>query len=477
MGYAPYWVWGNLNLHLDVVDIIAYFGVKAYGNGSLGNAHHWGTPQFKAFVNAAHQAGAKVVLTVTGFDTSTIRTILTNSTSKTNLINNLVNIVAQSNGDGVNIDFEGVPSDVRAQLVDFVRDLKSALATKISNPHVSLATPAVDWRKAFDYKALSQYADFLFIMGYDYHWPGGNPGPVSPLYSSDLWGKYSLSWTMNDYFNKVGAQNILSVILGLPLYGEDWPVKAQIIPAKAAAKATPVLWDVAMVESQQYSNHWDPESFTPYYTYTDGSTPHQVWYDNIKSLHAKAMLAKDNGLGGIGFWALGYAQQDDKLWQDIKTMVFEPIEQGYDNPPDTAMDAYIADDSTSMEDIKEVNHSDTSVDTEKDQGTTKDIQVHDTYNKPDKTITYDESQLSDQQTDSVIKHKDNGSTKQQDTSKELNAQMDTSAGLDQGLDNTHSSKGGGCTTSNTPSSNLWFLFLLLAFLWIRHGKSLNNRSN
>ena len=43
-------------------------------------------------------------------------------------------------------------------------------------PEVVVDMPAVDWSDAYDESTLATLSDGLFIMGYDYHYSGGDPG-------------------------------------------------------------------------------------------------------------------------------------------------------------------------------------------------------------------------------------------------------------------------------------------------------------
>ena len=69
-------------------------------------------------------------------------------------------------------------------------------------PEVVLATPAIDWSNAYDYDTLADISDGLFLMGYDFHWSGGDPGPVDPLYGGSPWSQWSLDWSVQDYLSK-----------------------------------------------------------------------------------------------------------------------------------------------------------------------------------------------------------------------------------------------------------------------------------
>jgi len=129
----------------------------------------------------AHNNGVQVVLTVVCFDSDDIATLLGNPAHRQNLIDNLLAQVQAGGADGVNVDFEGVPGDQRDNLTAFMADLAQAFHTTIPGSQVTMATPPVDWRDAFDYDALADVCDGLMIMGYGYHWKGvPTPDPYLP---------------------------------------------------------------------------------------------------------------------------------------------------------------------------------------------------------------------------------------------------------------------------------------------------------
>ena len=442
MGYLPYWMWGELDLHLDVVDIVAYFGVEARSDGTLGSPHDWGSKDFTKLANAVHDAGGKVVLTLVCFKSSTISAILNNTAVRSKIISAVVELVVRGNGDGVNIDFEGVLSQDKEKLVEFVKLLHSALAAEIPKPHISLATPAIDWRDAFDYDRLAQNASFLFIMGYDYHWPGGAPGPVSPLKGSARWGKYSLEFTVQDYLQWGGVHNSRKFILGLPLYGEDWPVKSLTVPAKSLGKASPVVWDAAQTESATYGRLWDAPSYTPYYQYTEEGTNHQVWYDDVDSFIPKARLALENNFGGVGVWALGYAQNDSKLWSELKRLVFEEIPSSSD---DEGMDT------------SELAYEDIEAEGEIDQDS--DISLADVLELSDRS---NEMELAGEFQKEIAEQKI-GERDIDITKRDRYSSLDMSP-------ERRAESSGGCSGSSRPSSPVVLLLVLVVMLELRNAK-------
>ncbi|MDC0234974.1 glycosyl hydrolase family 18 protein [Candidatus Marinimicrobia bacterium] len=315
-GYHPYWQgtkWQNYNY--DLLSTIAYFSAEANGSGELTNLHGWPATDL---INKAHKNGVEVVLTVTLFNKTDLETLLSNDNNRTTLINNLVNQVKSANGDGVNIDFEAFPASQKSNLVTFVKDLRAALRNEISHAQVTLATPAVDWSSAWDFNALADASDGLFIMGYDYHWKGSSTtGAVAPLKG----GSYNITNTVNTYLSVTG-NNANKIILGCPYYGIQWPTSSGDKGANTTDNGSAVIYNDAESKALSYGKIWDSDSETPWYRYQNNGW-YQTWYDDSLSLSNKYDFAISKNLGGIGMWALGYDSGYDQLWNALKTKLAE----------------------------------------------------------------------------------------------------------------------------------------------------------
>ncbi|MFT7520022.1 MAG: spore germination protein YaaH, partial [Kiritimatiellia bacterium] len=234
-GYVPYWADDLSTLPWDDLSHIALFSAAATFDGRLTETSKWG--DIDGALAYGRTYDVRIHLTVTNFKTSELRTLLGSKTNRDRLIDALAAEVKRTGVHGVNIDFEGLPSDRREQMVTFTHDLQAKV------PEVVLATPAVDWRRAWDYAALTQYAD-LFIMGYGYHWGGSDyAGPVDPLYGGSPWAKPALDWTIADYPDH-GARPE-RVIVGLPLYGYSWSTASDAVPAKTTARGSSIVYTSA----------------------------------------------------------------------------------------------------------------------------------------------------------------------------------------------------------------------------------------
>ncbi len=323
-GFYPYWMGSAYyDLRYDLLSTIAYFSAEISANGNIIDDNGW---PIGDLIDSAHVHSDKVVLTTTCFNEDTIRTLLAHPSYWEHLIDTLLTFVLDNNGDGVNIDFEGIyTSAAKDSLTIFMTALTDSFHNRNINSYVTLCGPAVDWYGAFDYDQLAYNTDGIFIMAYDYHWAGGDPGPVAPYDTSSTWGQYSVCWTIQDYITYGGDDNRNKFILGVPYYGYDWPSTDTLPGANATGTGSARIYRVAKDSSAVYGYKWDNESYTPYYTH---SGPRQCWWEDSLSLSRKYEKLKEENFKGTGMWALGYDGDNTELWG--------AIEESFSvEPPDT----------------------------------------------------------------------------------------------------------------------------------------------
>ena len=307
IGYLPYWEYSDYpDFDFNLLTEINFFSAELSPDGSIINDHNWNN---LSIVSYAHERGVKVKLCATLFGQSELTTLLSDSLNRANAIENLLGLVINKNADGIDIDFELLPSSQRDNLVLFMQELSDAFHGEIEDPIITMATPAVDWSDAWDYNALAQITDGLFIMGYNYFYSGSQTaGPVSPLGGYF----YDLDYTVQDYIEKTNGQ-LDKLILGLPYYGYDWPVETQFINSETTGSGSAILYSSAQGLSDYYTYNYDQPTESIWFPYMDTSW-RQCWYDDSLSLSIKYQYAKDLNLNGVGIWALGYDNGDDRLW-------------------------------------------------------------------------------------------------------------------------------------------------------------------
>lgn len=348
-GYYPYWVDQFDQLRWDLLTHIAYFAVNVESNGDLGSTNGWPN---QAFVDTAHDFGVKVEVSFTLFSGAGISTLCNSEANTANAVANMIDSMEAGGADGVNVDFEGLQSGTRDCFTGFIRSLRDGLTARgHDDASISIAGPAVDWGDNFDLSELSRLIDVYFIMGYGYHWTrSATAGPISQLRITDAWRSHisiSMQRTLAHYTAQVPAELRSVIVFGVPYYGRSWPTATDQMYSATIDDGSAVVYAAARraIEGGR-TRRWDPESMNPWYAYPSDGAYRQTWYDDEESLAAKYQLVLEQGLGGVGIWALGYDEDYPELWGTLDAyFTAEPDSHEGDRSAPIEVDAFPFEDS------------------------------------------------------------------------------------------------------------------------------------
>ncbi len=313
-GYFPYWTNGTDDLRYSLLTDLLYFSCGASSDGSL-SCNGW--PD-SAPITEAHSYGLKVHLVITAFSSTIVSALLnSNGSAQQTFFENAYNTVKNSGADGLNIDFESFGTVEPATLAQFFSNLSYYFKSRDSSMIISVALPAVDWNGNWDLELLND-VDYFFIMLYDFHYSGSNPGPCAPLVTNSPWNSsYNVTSSIESYVNNIGLEYTDKIIAGYPYYGRKWKSTSVSVPGTKIESGTSVLYSSAVANYQDYSEQWDNGSQTPYKTWSDGTNYWQLWYDSAESTALKFDLVNQYNLGGSGMWALNYDSGYEDLWKKI----------------------------------------------------------------------------------------------------------------------------------------------------------------
>lgn len=256
-----------------------------------------GTPKANQFVDdadimaAAKAHGVKVIPLVDGNSTTYMRAAMASASTIASHAQTLATL-AQSHGyDGLEMDYEHLwLATDRAPYSALVSAVATALHAE--GKVLTLALPALSTENlasGYDYAALQGSADVLHLMGYDFHFLGGDHlGPIAPA-----------GW-INDvtaYVASLGSPGKYS--LGVANYGigSGWYTNA----ADAASKCI----------NNSFSETTTHMTVCPLGHQDAGKAPHcstaqgDVWFENADSVGEKAGMAAAHGLGGVAYYTLG----------------------------------------------------------------------------------------------------------------------------------------------------------------------------
>ena len=293
---------------------VSYFSYSIQPQtGNYKSLHQWKTT---ALIDSAKANDCKVFLSVSNFGSENNSIFLENSQAQATLIDSLSSLLALRDADGINIDFEGVSKKNKKDFTKFIIDVSKKLKQRNPKYMISLCLYAKDWNNIFDIKTIDSHVDFYTLMGYDYYGSfSKTAGPVTPFKKSEQFGK-GLKESVVAYKNK--GVHLNKLIIGLPYYGAEWYTKSSEIGADVTRfNSHPPYKSIRKyyIDSLSIPLQFDHNSSSSYIVINDSANHYrQLFFEDVKSLSIKFDWIKNNKIGGVGIWALGYDNGYPTLW-------------------------------------------------------------------------------------------------------------------------------------------------------------------
>lgn len=239
--------------------------------------------------------------------------------------------IMKYNLDGINVDIENITHADRENFTKFVRLLLEKLP---SSKEVSVAVAAnpngwtQGWHGAYDYRELSKNADYLMILTYDKSYFGGSPGPVASL----PWVERSVQYAL--------AQDVPSekIVIGMAHFARfwiegqsqgGWGISNTQVEEMFSKYEHEIIFDEEnqSVKATVTIKEGDPDMYRFGNLLQPGT--YTVWFEDERSLKAKANFVQKYNLKGIGHWSLG--QENRNIWTQYSSwttqQVSQPIEE------------------------------------------------------------------------------------------------------------------------------------------------------
>ncbi|HEX8051944.1 MAG TPA: glycosyl hydrolase family 18 protein [Thermoleophilaceae bacterium] len=217
----------------------------------------------------------------------------------------ILELVETHGYSGANLDFETGYGTDRDAYTSFVAELAQRLHDRGKLLSIAVSAKRADVANHprstfFDYIALSQHADTIFVMAWGFHWTTSGPGAPDDI----EWVKGVVNYVKT-------MPNRHRFVLGSPIYGMDWAGDGGSDQPADHYEHEDVMALAARVGATPTR---DAATDTMHFDYVDErGTPHQVWYADATTLATRIALAREAGIG-TGFWRLG--REDQRLWSD-----------------------------------------------------------------------------------------------------------------------------------------------------------------
>ena len=223
--------------------------------------------------------------------------MLANPAARQKLSKSLTDFATAQHDPGIVVDFEQVPDSSQQDFARFIGDLGNDLHA--ANLKLMVALPAADW--SYDYKTLSNEADAVILMNYDFHYPSSEPGPIA-----------SQDWFERNIENIVKIVPADKIVMGIANYSYDWPAKTKTVPHPIAQAVTFQQGIITAVESESDVT-FDPDTLNPHYSYEDEKNlVHNVWMLDGVTAYNELRAAERAGVRGTALWRLG--MEDPSMW-------------------------------------------------------------------------------------------------------------------------------------------------------------------
>lgn len=277
-----------------------------------GNIRSFGT---RDYVDKAHDMGLFVWGVLDNFNYANEEDvsideygILSSTTKRQRLIQNVIGKALELNLDGINLDFEQLDSAVSDHYVQFLRELSAqcrnlGLVLSIDN-YVPF-----NFNSYYRLDIQGQVADYVIIMGYDEHWHGsGDPGSVASLnYVTE-----GLNRTLED----VPAHKVVNA---LPFYTILWKTEG----AKVTDEYITMKNQADFIVNRGLTPQWDEATGQNYSEWTTNGVTYRIWFEDAQSILAKLNVMISKNIGGVAVWRLGY--EDKSIWSLLNTYSSMPL--------------------------------------------------------------------------------------------------------------------------------------------------------
>lgn len=263
------------------------------------------------YVDKAHAYGLEVWAAVDNFNYAAnngvavdTHAVLSATTTRQNLVHNLVEETLKYGIDGINVDLEQIRTGTGEAYVQFMREL--SIECRKNNIVLSVDVPvAYHYNSHYDIEELGVVADYVIIMGYDEH--GGDSGEAGSV--------ASLPFVTDGLEITTEVVPSGKVINALPFYTRLWKTEG----AEVTSRAYGMSAIKGLLADYDMETKWDEEANQNYARAEKNGVVYEMWVEDIDSILAKVNVMKKYDLGGVAAWRLGFETQG--IWDIIKAYI------------------------------------------------------------------------------------------------------------------------------------------------------------
>lgn len=261
------------------------------------------------YVERAHGMGIKVWALIDNFDQNVSTfDLLSSSSARATLIDNMMSEAALYGFDGWNIDFETLTAKTGPHYIQFLKELsircrKEGLVLSVDN-----YVPA-PYNEFYDLETQGKVVDYVIIMAYDEHYSGSKTvGSVASI--------GFLKEAVNDTLAKVPRERI---VMAIPFYTRLWAEQMVDGEVKLSSEALTMNGAADVLERNGVTAAWDSSVAQNYAEYEKDGITYKIWLEDKDSLHERLKVIAGADVAGVAAWRLGY--ETEEIWPIIESYI------------------------------------------------------------------------------------------------------------------------------------------------------------
>ena len=256
-----------------------------------------------SYVSAAHEMGCEVWGVADNF-TYQIDTneVLSRTSSRLTLEQELIGRATELGLDGINIDFEQLAGETGDDLAQFLREL--SILTRAAGLVLSVDNYVPqDYTDFYRRDIQGRVADYVVIMGYDEHTAASaEAGSVASI--------GFVTKGIEDTLEEVPAAQVINAI---PFYTRKWSYENGSLSCESMGMSDAR----AFLADKGVQPAWDAETCQNYASFERDGVIYSIWLEDAQSISSKLTVMTAHDLGGVGCWKL--TQETPDIWDTITT--------------------------------------------------------------------------------------------------------------------------------------------------------------
>jgi peptidoglycan-N-acetylglucosamine deacetylase len=226
------------------------------------------------------------------WDNDILKKTLGNKENRDNLISDIVSVLTKYQLQGINIDFEEWDETTSGDLIRFQKQLYETLhaQSKIVSQNILPLDNGDD-----EAIKLAAYNDYVFLMAYNQHWSGSEPGDIC----EQRW----LEKVLDEAESKIPNEKIVLCLAG---FGYDWKKNSEGTVVKYAEALSLALNNKVVID-------FDNDTYNSHFDYTDDDNEkHEVYFFDAAGIFNTMRLSDEMETAGTALWRLG--SEDERIW-------------------------------------------------------------------------------------------------------------------------------------------------------------------